>query len=131
MRHFRSVRNKPTLENAPQLSNSVFAPTPKEVTSHNTHAKLGKTQRGGTCMATVGQAAYRHYSHGVDQSGLGRWSWMEFRGKDNHATRVYTAYRPGGKPASDSERTTVYHQQKRYLQKQKLNIEPRDFLTSP
>ena len=121
--HWKMLHNSATLYSRLRQKWKYF----KQVTSHNTHAKLGKTQRGGTCMATVGQAAYRHYSHGVDQSGLGRWSWMEFRGKDDHATRVYTAYRPGGKPASDSERTTVYHQQKRYLQKQKLNIEPRDF----
>jgi len=78
-------------------------------------------------MATLGQAAYRHYAHGVDQTGLGRWSWMEFRGKNEYATRVYTAYRPGGKPCTDSERTTVYHQQKRYLRKHAINVEPRDF----
>jgi len=121
--HWKMLHNSATLYSRLRQKWKYF----KQITSHNSHANLGKTQRGGTCMATVGQAAYRHHSQGTDQTGLGRWSWMEFRGKNDHATRVYTAYRPGGKPSSDSERTTVYHQQKRYLQKRKLNIEPRNF----
>ena len=121
--HWKMLHNTATLYSRLRQKWKYF----KSVTSHNMHAKLGKTQRGGTCMATVGQAAYRHYSHGEDPSGLGRWTWMEFRGRDEHATRVYTAYRPGGKPSSDSERTTVYHQHKRYLRKNNINMEPRDY----
>ena len=121
--HWKMLHNAATLYSRLRQKWKFF----KQITSHNTHAKLGKTQRGGTCMATVGQASYRHYSQGVDPTGLGRWSWMEFRGGNDHATRVYTAYRPGGNPSSDSERTTVYHQQKRYLRKEKINKEPRDY----
>ena len=44
-------------------------------TSQNRHEHLGKTQRGGTCtVSIIGQAAYRHFSRGEDESGLGRRS---------------------------------------------------------
>ena len=52
-------------------------------TSHNQHEALGKTQRGGTCTVAVGQAAYRATQMGEDDKGLGRWSWIEFRGRDD------------------------------------------------
>jgi len=98
----------------------------KTSTSHNEHMKLGKTQRGGTCTVAVGQAAHRVFQIGSDPSGLGRWSWIEFRGKNDHLTRVYTAYRPGGKPSQTLELTTVYHQQAHYLRKHKIDREPRN-----
>jgi len=98
----------------------------KIATSHNSHANLGVTQRGGTCTVAVGQAAYRVYQTGQDESGLGRWSWLEFRGRDEWCTRVYTAYRPGSKPPNE-EGTTVYHQHARYLRQQKINQDPRQF----
>jgi len=100
-------------------------------TSHNRHENLGKSQRGGTCTVSTGQAAYRHFNRGEDDSGLGRWSWLEFRGKGDSVTRVYTAYRPGSKPTSKKKQyTTVYEQQSRYLEKHNINKEPRDFFDS-
>ena len=99
----------------------------KTSTSHNKHMKLGKTQRGGTCTVAIGQTAHRVCSSGEDNEGMGRWSWIEFHGKDKHRTRVYTAYRPGGKPTNNSELTTVYHQQQNYLRQQSINKEPRDY----
>ena len=50
----------------------------KIATSHNRHEKIGKTQRGGTCTVSIGQAAFRAYDYGQDDTGLGRWSWIEF-----------------------------------------------------
>lgn len=94
-------------------------------TSHNKHANLGKTQQGGTCTIAFGQAAYRATKMGEDPTGLGRWSWIEFRGRDEMLTRIYTAYRPGSKPSGDTQRTTVYHQHARYIRRNKLNAEPR------
>lgn len=73
--HWKLLHNSATLYARVRQKWRYF----KLTTSHNSHAKLGKTQRGGTCMVTVGQAAYRHYAHGEDTSGLGRWCWMEFR----------------------------------------------------
>ena len=78
-------------------------------------------------MVTVGQAAYRYFERGEDPTALGRWYWIEFRVRNEHVARVYTAYRPGSKPTSDSERTTVYHQHERYLRKKHIKKEPRNY----
>ena len=85
-------------------------------TSHNKHEKLGKCQPGGTCTVAVGQVAFREHARGQDETGLGRWSWLEFRGKNDHRTRVYTAYRPGNRPPKGKTSfTTVYEQHIRFL----------------
>ena len=97
-------------------------------TSHNHHEKIGKTQRGGTCTVSTGQVAFREYTRGQDDTKLGRWSWMELRGKNNHRTRVYTAYRPGSRPNKiQTAHTTVYQQHKRYMRGTEYEqMEPRD-----
>jgi len=82
----------------------------KTTTSHNIHAKHGINQRGGTCSAAVGQIAHRINKVGKDKKGLGRWVWLEFKGRENHTIRVYTAYKPGSRPPRSSKRTTVFHQ---------------------
>ena len=38
--------------------------------------------------------AGRALSSGVDPRGLGRWSWIQFMGKNRLTTRVVTAYCP-------------------------------------
>ena len=97
-------------------------------TSHNIHANLGVAQRGGTCTVSHGQAAYRICDRGSDESGLGRWSWLEYRGRQEHITRVYTAYRPGGKPSTAKRSfTTVYEQQMNYLREHHIKLQPRDY----
>ena len=98
----------------------------KTVTTHNLHAKHGINQRGGTCAAAINQIAHRVQQVGKDPTGLGRWVWMDFVGRDNHTTRVYTAYRPGNKPPKTSKRTTVYHQHAQYIKDNKLNTNPWD-----
>jgi len=87
----------------------------KAVTTHNVHAKHGVNQRGGTCSATVGQIAHRISRVGKDKTGLSRWVWVEFKSRENHITRVYTAYCPEKKPPKTSKKTTVYHQQAQYI----------------
>jgi len=98
----------------------------KTVTTHNLHAKHGINQRGGTCAAAINQIAHRVNKVGKDSSGLGRWVWIDFVGRENHTTRVYTAYRPGNKPPKTSKRTTVYHQHAQYIKDHKLNTNPWD-----
>jgi len=98
----------------------------KTVTAHNTNMKMGVNQRGGTCMAVTGQLSMRVLGTGKDTTKLGRWSWIEFEGKDSFKTRVYTAYRPGGKPPRSSKKTTVYHQHSNYIREHNMNIEPKE-----
>jgi len=101
----------------------------RTITSHNITEQMGKCQRGGTCSFAVGQLSHRFHSAGKDGRGLGRWTWIQFQGKDQHFTRVYTAYRPGKKPHS-SKLTTVSDQHYRYIRKKKLNTDPRSLFDS-
>jgi len=96
----------------------------RTITSHNITEQMGKCQRGGTCSFAVGQLAHRFHSAGKDGRGLGRWTWIQFQGKDQHFTRVYTAYRPCKKP-HNSKLTTVSDQHYRYIRRKKLYTDPR------
>ena len=75
------------------------------------------------------QVAFRGYARGQDQTGFGRWSWLQFRGKDDHRTRVYAAYHYGGKPQrGKTVRIKVYEQHERFLRGYpNEHLEPRDF----
>ena len=96
----------------------------KTVTAHNTHANHGVTQRGGNRAATMGQLAHRVTKVGKDKTMLGRWVWIEYQGKLVMRTRIYTAYRPGRKPPQSSKKTTVYHQQDRYMRANNIKGDP-------
>ena len=89
------------------------------------NCKHGLNQRGGNCAATVGQLAHRVSEVGKDERLLGRWVWVEFKGKMGTTTRVYVAYRPGRQPAKTSKKTTVYHQHAQYIRSHKLDYDPR------
>jgi hypothetical protein len=86
------------------------------ICAHNTNDADNHSQRqqGGTMSMSMGEMAGRMHSKGVDSSGLGRWVWQLFRGKDGITTRIYTAYRPcisqGAKKLN-----TVYTQHKRHF----------------
>ena len=84
-------------------------------TSHNRHEKFGKSQRGGTCTFVVNQATYRTRKSGNDTSGMGRWSWVQVDGKDQHTIRIVTAYRPCRSPTQTGLTTTgeMPHQSKK------------------
>ena len=98
----------------------------RTVTAHNTLEDLGISQRGGNCMAVMGQASNRMTKSGRDNTQLGRWVWMEFSGKEKYCTRVYTAYRPGTHKPPNSKNTTVYEQHDRYIRQQGINGTPRE-----
>ena len=96
----------------------------RTVTSHNITEKMGRCQRGGTCMFSISQVSHRVAATGKDNRGLGRWTWMELQGRGNHRTRIITAYRPGLKP-HETKLTTVFDQHMRYIRKKSLNTNPR------
>jgi len=97
----------------------------RTVTGHNLLQDLGINQRGGNCMATVGQVSHRISSIGRDETSLGRWVWMEFSEREGFDTRVYTAYRPGGIKPTYSRNTTVYDQHERYIREHNMKLTPR------
>ena len=98
----------------------------RTATCHNSLEDLGINQRGGNSMAVVGQAAFRMTKSGKDKTKLGRWLWMEFSGRDEHVTRIYTAYRPCANKSAESQNTTVYDQQDRYIRAHSINKTPRE-----
>ena len=85
-----------------------------------------RTQEGGTGLVAFGEMAscMNSATSGVDDEGLGRWTYMEFRGKDGHCTVVITGYVPCRNNKPDSG--TSYQQLKRYyVNKKHSDVEPR------
>lgn len=75
-------------------------------------------------MITVNQVKFRCNRNGVDASGLGRWSWSQYAGRDGSRVRVVSAYRPCRAPPG-SKLTTVWDQHQRYLHKIQSDSNPR------
>ena len=94
-------------------------------TSHNKQEDLGTTHRGGTCNIALDQTSHKVTKVGQDNSGLGRWSWMQVTGRNNISTRIITAYRPCAKPTK-SQLTTVWDQHSRHYRSQGIEIDPRE-----
>ena len=71
----------------------------------------GKHLQGGTSVFSFDELSNRSRSTGVDQSLMGRWSWIQFTGRGDILTRIYSAYRP----CHGAGERTVYSQQIRAL----------------
>ena len=87
----------------------------RAIAAHNAHSNVGKRQEGGTCLLAIG-SLLGHYdpdSSGKDESGLGRWTFMTFKGRDGFVTRVVCGYNPcySSKKAGTS---TAYQLQRNY-----------------
>ena len=77
---------------------------------------------GGTGLISIGEAAHRIDDRGQDPTGLGRWCWVRYRGKDNLRVKVYSLYRPGKSNMTGS----VYQQHMEYFEdKSMATAEPR------
>jgi len=84
-------------------------------------------QYGGCDNWSIDKAAYRILSRGSDKSGLGRWCWTRYRGKNNKSLRVVAAYRPvENKTGPDS----VWNQQKSYFLNKMVPRNPRTIFNS-
>ena len=83
----------------------------KCVVGYNQHERFTPRQEGGTFMAATDQIGSQITEIGSDTTGLGRWCWVKFQGR-NLNTRVVTAYQPC-KPNKLASSAT-YAQQKRY-----------------
>ena len=68
---------------------------------------------GGTAQIAVGPCSHRALASGSDKSGLGRWVWTLFAGRNNTKLRVISGYRPNPDPSDRPG--SVYSQQERYL----------------
>ena len=52
------------------------------------------TLYGGTSLTLFNQMAIRQQQHGVDDRGLGRWTWVATAGRNNCKTMIISAYCP-------------------------------------
>ena len=93
--------------------------------SHNCHASYGKNQRKGTCTLSLNQVTSRSTLSGVDSTGLGRWSWIQYSGKGGLRTRVISAYRPC-RSTSEIGLTTVWDQHSRFFRDIGITTNPRE-----
>ena len=85
------------------------------VAYNKTQGRLARRdQYGGTMTMARDRISHRAVQTGYDYSGLGRWSYIRFRGKRSNVTRVITAYCPC---LSKKRIHTVYSQQLRVLKK--------------
>ena len=91
--------------------------------SNNKHESIDTFQYGGTAVMTFEEVAHRVKATGGDTTGLGRWSWILYEGKNNHKTRIISAYVPC--KTSNDKSQSVYNQHKRFFMKQGINLCPR------
>ena len=84
-------------------------------TGHNVHENIGRTQQGGTALLLYGGLIdqYDFEASGKDDTGLGRWVVMVFRGSEGVTTRVVCGYNPC--VTSKKARRSTYQQHRRYL----------------
>ncbi len=93
----------------------------QSVVAHNVHENLGRVQEEGTSLMAFGSITEYlvHDQPGKDESGLGRWSVMTFKG-ENGLTRVICRYNPCYNAKPDS--STTYQQHRRYLISQRKDL---------
>ena len=85
------------------------------VAYNKTRGRLARRdQYGGTMTMAVDKISHRAVQSGYDYSGLGRWSYIRFKGKRSNVSRVITAYCPC---RSKTGIHTVYSQQLRVLKR--------------
>ena len=70
------------------------------------------SQHGGVTLWSINKAAHRVTTSGQDTDGLGRWTWTQYRGRNNVSLRVVTAYRP---VRNTTGAMSVWNQQRSYF----------------
>ena len=87
----------------------------KAVAAHNVHENVSKHQEGSTALLAYGPIVDQYdFEHsGKDNTGLGRWVSMVFRGSEGVTTRVVCGYNPCYNTRMESR--TLYQQNRRYF----------------
>ena len=70
-------------------------------------------QPGGTMQISINKPSHRIIETGRDESGLGRWVWQKYRGKQEITLRIITAYQPC--TPSTAGPSTTHSQQEQYF----------------
>ena len=80
---------------------------------YNRNSRVGAAyQKGGVTIFSINTAANRVIQSGQDTTGLGRWTWTRYRGRNGVVLRVISAYRP---VLNQSGALGVYNQHKQYM----------------
>ena len=104
--HWGKVPNK---DNWFERSAGWFESRRLAVSYHQERGRLATVnQYGGTMTLARNDISHRAVQSGYDPSGMGRWSYIRFRGKRKNVTRVITCYCPN---RSTNGPNTVYSQQ--------------------
>ena len=82
-------------------------------------------QYGGVTIFSINNAASQIMGSGRDMTGLGRWTWTKYRGRNGIVTRVVCSYRPCA-PTGTDKIFSVYAQQQRFFDEQLDDICPRE-----
>jgi hypothetical protein len=104
---------------------------------HNIHESHNHYQQGGTMTVAFSQLASYVISTGVDQTGLGWWSWIQV-GTDEQQTQIVLAYQPChlsghrliGQHGLMKGKGTVAAQHKWYFQKKRNFNKPREVFST-
>ena len=88
----------------------------RAIQAHNVHENVSKVQEGGTGILAFGPITEQldHLNSGADETGLGRWSYMRFTGKDGVSTYVLSGYNPCYNNKKKYSGTT-YQQHRRFF----------------
>ena len=70
-------------------------------------------QPGGTGFSIDQLFSSHKIAHGADPSGLGRWTFVKFQGRDGYTVTMFSAYCP---VENDRDLGSVWNQQYRYFQ---------------
>jgi hypothetical protein len=74
--------------------------------------KLKRHKWGGTALGARCKLVHNIGKRGVDETGLGRWCWMQFVGKNNKSTRIisdYDPHKPKGPESVGSQHRRYYN----------------------
>ena len=72
-------------------------------------------------MTLLNDIVSRKTEAGMDQSGLGRWTWTTIQGKEQFKTTMISAYRP---VLNQEDNNSTWRQQYRFYQENRLFREP-------
>jgi len=87
-------------------------------TSSSADISISPHQQGGTLQAIIGDWTSRSVHIGHDTSGLGRWSYIEMQGKEDHRFIILSGYRVCENQAIDPGSNNTFNQQYRLLHQQ-------------
>jgi len=87
-------------------------------TSSSTEINTQTHQRGGTLQGLVGSWVSCTVASGKDNTGLGRWSYIELQGNNNQRYIILSRYHVGENQQIDMGSNNTFNQQYRLLHQQ-------------